>query len=79
MLSLKIERHMILTLKFQAMPLIRYEQVGENHCSHICKNGECLHGNWECDGNSGCPDEADEVHCIRAKTVKERNKILKSI
>ena len=53
------------------MPLITYSQVeDENYCSHICKNGQCLKNNYECDGIPGCPDEADEVDCIRAKSIK---------
>ena len=57
----------------QTMPLITFEQVDENYCSHICKNGQCLQNNYKCDGIPGCPDEADEVECIRSVPIEQEN------
>ena len=66
---------MALDDRIQTMPLITYEQVGDDHCSHICKNGQCLQDNYQCDGNPGCPDEADEVDCIRAVTIEQDDEV----
>ena len=59
--------------QINAMPLISYEQVDDSYCSFVCKNSECLHDNYQCDGNPGCLAEDDELDCVRENQVDGLN------